>query len=179
MQLESKRLIIRDFTIEDADDLFELYKLGETSEFESWDPHSELNDSIGLTQYWVDSQTETTRTEFTLALCFEDRFIGLCGIDLGFGTETDDLRVGFLGYRIHPKFWNQGFATEASLRVIQFAFNDLELHRIHTGCTTTNLSSNRVLEKLGFRLEGTSKESFPIGNRWYDYNLYGMLNVEV
>ena len=129
MQIESNRLILRGINIEDGGDLFTLQKLDETSQFESWSPHSALEDSVGLTQYWVDSQTEMPRTEFTLALILKCEFIGLCGIDLGFGTETDDLRVGFLGYRLHPKHWNQGFATEASRRIIQFAFRDLGLHR--------------------------------------------------
>ena len=75
LRLESDRLILRDFILEDAGDLFDLYKLNETSEFESWNPHAELEDSIGLTQYWVKSQEEMPRTEFTLALVLEEQFV--------------------------------------------------------------------------------------------------------
>ena len=88
LRLESDRLILRDFILEDAGDLFDLYQLPETSEFESWNPHAELEDSIALTQYWIKSQGELPREDFTLALVLEEQFVGLCGIDLGFGTET-------------------------------------------------------------------------------------------
>jgi len=178
LHLESNRLVLRDFIADDARDLFDLYKLNETSEFESWNPHEELEVSVALTRSWVESQKAKQRMEFTLALLHEKQFVGLCGIDLGFGTETDNQKVGFLGYRLHPKYWNQGFATEASRRLIQFAFSELQLHRIHSGCSVENAASIRVIEKIGFRLEGTSRESFPIEDRWTDYNLYGMLDYE-
>ena len=179
LRLESNRLVLRDFINNDAHDLFDLYKLRETSEFESWNPHEDIEDSVALTRVWIKSLKEKPRMEFTLALLHEEQFVGLCGIDLGFGTETDDQRVGFLGYRLHPKYWNQGFATEASRRMIQFAFGDLRLHRIHSGCSVENAASIRILEKIGFRLEGTSRKSFPIEDRWTDYNLYGMLDCEI
>ncbi|TDI72695.1 MAG: N-acetyltransferase [Betaproteobacteria bacterium] len=178
VRLETTRLVLRDFNPEDSNDLFELYRLPETSEFESWGPHKNLERSMELNEYWIKCQNETPRTDYTIAISLNGKFIGLCGLELGFGTESDDRRVGFLGYRIHPEYWNQGLATEASLRILQFGFHELELHRISTGCSAQNLASVKVIKKLGFRLEGTSIKSVPIGERWTDYNLYGMLRHE-
>ncbi len=178
VRIETSRLVLREFTSRDANDLFELYRLVETSEYESWNPHQDVDESIGLLTCWIDCQQHESRCEYTLAVTLEDQFIGICGIELGFGTETDDPRVGFLGYRIHPDYWGQGFATESALGIIRFAFNDLGLHRIHSGCSSENVASRRVLEKLNFRTEGATKQSFPINERWTDYLLFGMLNHE-
>ena len=72
LRLESNRLILRDFITDDACDLFDLYKLSKTSEFESWNPHEDIEDSVALTLSWVESQKEKPRTEFTLALVHEE-----------------------------------------------------------------------------------------------------------
>ena len=178
VRIETSRLELREFAAGDARELFELYKLDETSEYESWNPHENLEDSVGLLNYWLNHQKEKPRLDYTLAVTFKDQFIGLCGVELGFGTETDDSRVGFLGYRIHPDYWNHGFATECGHGLLRFAFKELALHRIHSGCSAENIASQRVLEKLGFRVEGTTKQSFPINERWTDYQLFGMLKTE-
>lgn len=178
ISMRTGRLVLRDFVEEDAVALFELYRLPETSEFESWEPHSDIGDSEELTSYWVEQQKEVPRTDFTLAIEYNGGFVGLCGMTLGFGTETDDQRVGFLGYRIHPDYWGLGLATEASASLLNFSFSSLGLHRVHSGCCVNNAASIRVLEKLTFRREGISHKSFPIGENWFDYAHYGLLKDE-
>lgn len=175
VMLSSDRITLREFVSHDLDALFDLYRRPETSEFESWSPHKDKSESLGLLQYWLDLSYEQPRQEFTLAIEFEGRMIGLCGLERGFGTETDDPRVGFLGFRVLPEFWGRGIATEAAQLMIEFGFDQLAMHRIHAGCAASNLTSERVLLKLGFSHEGTSESSFPIGDSWADYKTFGLL----
>ncbi len=178
VHIESRRLVLRDFASSDLDGLFDLYRRDETSEFESWSPHKSIDDTRGLLAYWIDAQEQNPRTDYALAITLYGKFVGLCGIELGFGTETDDLRCGFLGYRLTPPLWGQGIATEAAGALLRFGFDVLGLHRIHTGCSESNAASIRVIEKAGFTLEGTTRKSFPIGNTWTNYHVYGMLADE-
>ena len=178
--LTSNRLQLRDFREADIPALFKLYQLPEISRFESWGPMECESQARDLVNFWIEQQSQTTRRQFTFAvtLTTSQSFIGLCGLDQGFGTETDDPRAGFVGYRYFPEYWNRGFATEALVELVRWSFEDLELHRVHSGCAVSNAASARVLEKVGMRHEGTTRQSFPMGDTWVDYLIYGLLQED-
>lgn len=54
-----------------------------------------------------------------------------------------------IGWRIASPFWNKGYATEAALAVLQFAFEKTDLQEIVSFTTSKNLASRRVMEKIG------------------------------
>lgn len=72
-----------------------------------------------------------------------------------------------LGYWIEPGSWGQGFATEAGRRMIEFAFTELGLHRLHAGVLPFNTPSARVLRRLGFRREGVLRDFYRIDGTWH------------
>lgn len=176
--IATQQLRLREFEARDLESLSELYQLEETSRYESWGSHASIDETRGLLAYWLSTQAARPRTEYNFAIDKDDRFIGLIGLELGFGTETDDPRAGFVGYRLHPECWGQGFATQALLGLLEFGFDELHLHRIHSGCVVSNAASIQVLRKAGFREEGRSRESFPIDDAWYDYLTFGVLRSE-
>ena len=62
--------------------------------------------------------------------------------------------------------WGKGFATEALSSIVNFAFEDMNLHRIHADYYEKNLASSRVFEKLGFEIEGIYKDHFLYQNTY-------------
>jgi RimJ/RimL family protein N-acetyltransferase len=60
-----------------------------------------------------------------------------------------------LGYWLGKPFWGQGYASEAALRLLEFAFHDLKLERIGAAFHQDNQPSGHVLAKLGFVPVGT------------------------
>lgn len=72
----------------------------------------------------------------------------------------------------------KGVATEAAAMIIEFGFNDLELHRIYANCAPENGSSQKVLEKLGMSFEGRMRENLLLKEGWRDSNLYSILARE-
>jgi RimJ/RimL family protein N-acetyltransferase len=60
-----------------------------------------------------------------------------------------------LGYRLAPKFWGHGYATEAGRQIAHHAFLDLEIPRLTALTHPLNLASARVAEKVGLSLAGT------------------------
>jgi ribosomal-protein-alanine N-acetyltransferase len=60
-----------------------------------------------------------------------------------------------------PAYWNKNIATEATELIIEYAFNELNLHKLHAGVCVKNIASWTVAEKLGFQLEGIRE------NVWY------------
>ena len=61
------------------------------------------------------------------------------------------------------------------MRIIEFGFVDLTLHRIEAGCAANNIGSVRVLEKAGMKREGMRRKTLPLKSGWADNYLYGIL----
>lgn len=70
----------------------------------------------------------------------------------------------------------KGYTTEALQLVVDFAFRELELHRIEAGAMLANLASIRVLEKMGFKKEGIAKENIRINGKWTDHQIVAIIN---
>jgi len=66
--------------------------------------------------------------------------------------------AGVLGFWIGTDYWSQGYATEAGRAVIRFAFEQLNLNRVHAHHMVRNPASGRVLEKLGMKREGVLRQ---------------------
>lgn len=90
--------------------------------------------------------------------------IGTCGL-----AKRDYLDEVDLGYAFLPQYWARGFATEASAGVIEYARAVLALPRLVAITTPDNVTSMRVLEKLGFRL----RNSF-VGEKAETLSLFGL-----
>ena len=73
--------------------------------------------------------------------------IGACGIAMQDGAPD-------VGYWLGVKYWNKGYATEATRAVIDFAFTELGHDSLSAGARVTNPASRRILEKCGFQWTG-------------------------
>jgi RimJ/RimL family protein N-acetyltransferase len=83
-----------------------------------------------------------------------------------------------LGYILGREHWSQGYAGEAQRRVIEFAFDDLGLHRLEADTHPQNEASLRSLERLGFRREGTLRERWIVAGEPSDSAILGLLASE-
>jgi RimJ/RimL family protein N-acetyltransferase len=80
-----------------------------------------------------------------------------------------------LGYCLNQTEWGRGYATEAARTLLQWAFDTLDLNRVQSETDTRNIASARVLEKLGFELEGTLREDCIVNGDVSDSWVYGLL----
>jgi len=79
-----------------------------------------------------------------------------------------------LGYWMGQRHAGQGTMTRAVSLVVAFAFDTLDLHRIHAAFLPFNTASRRVLEKNGFKEEGFAENYLQIDGRWADHVLFGL-----
>lgn len=85
----------------------------------------------------------------------------------------------FLGYQLDEEHTNQGYMTEATRRIVDFAFHDLQLHRIEGNVIPRNYASQAVLKKNNFFMEGLSKKYLKINGVWEDHIHYVILNEDM
>jgi RimJ/RimL family protein N-acetyltransferase len=126
----------------------------------------------------IENQNTSPRKFFQLSICplGSDEMIGDVGIRLrGLGGHETDVPQADVGYEINPKYWGQGFATEAAIPMMDIGFNSLGVYRLWSQCIAENRASARVLEKLGMRLEGRLRQHEFFKGRYWDTLIYAIL----
>ncbi|MGL4729621.1 MAG: GNAT family N-acetyltransferase [Bosea sp. (in: a-proteobacteria)] len=93
-----------------------------------------------------------------LALANKDKPDGFLGV-IGVRPGEDGQPV--LGYWVGMDHWGLGFATEAAQAMIDAAFTLTATDALHASARVINPASRRVLEKCGFRHEGSKLQSMP------------------
>jgi RimJ/RimL family protein N-acetyltransferase len=169
--LNTERLIIRKFTVYDANDLFEYLSLPDTYIFEPGNPVAKED------AYNLCAERAESNSFFAVELRGANKMIG----HLYFAqSEPFDFFTWELGYIFNPAFMNKGYCTESSKEIMKYAFNNLMAHRIEAFCNPLNVPSWHVLENIGMKREGFFKEkaffrrdsqSNPI---WHDCYAYGI-----
>ncbi len=96
------------------------------------------------------------------------------------GISVTNVRRGVaqsasLGYWIGRPYARQGFMGEALTAVLDFAFDQLGLHRVEAACLPENAASQGLLRKVGFREEGYARGYLRINGMWQDHVLFGIL----
>lgn len=80
-----------------------------------------------------------------------------------------------LGYWLGEPFWGQGIATAAIKELCAFVFHHYDVVRIYAEPFADNTGSRRVLEKAGFVLEGTLRNSVFKNGEFHDSCIYALL----
>lgn len=108
------------------------------------------------------------------AVLREGRLLGQVGL-----SEVIPHRASAtLSYWIREDEAGKGHATTAVRALLRWGFEQCGFRRIEADCHVDNVASQRVLEKLGFKREGTFRESEPLGGGWADHHVYGLLGRE-
>lgn len=99
---------------------------------------------------------------------------------VGIGIDERD-RDGVVGYWTGPDHRGRGIATRATRAICRWAIEAFELEHVTLDAAATNVGSNAVAERLGFRLEGTQRRAMRLGvsGTQVDRNLWGLLPGEL
>lgn len=128
---------------------------------------------------FVRSTARNRRRGTGLALLILDREDGQILGGTGFhGVDWADRRFE-LGYWIAPREWGKGIAAEAAYAVCREGFRTLRMHRVEARVYAFNPRSARVLQKVGFRLEGRLRQLHREGRGWADELVFGLLADEL
>ena len=87
-------------------------------------------------------------------------------------------RYSYISIAIAPQYQAQGYGTEAMLLAIDFAFNELNLHRLFLSVFSYNQPAIALYEKLGFVREGEYREHIRRDGEWHSMCFYGLLHHE-
>ena len=148
--IESGRLIIRPYTINDADTAFTMFNDPDVMAFMPNGCDKSVAETGSRIIKYIDQYKLHGYSKYVLIDKSTNEFIGDCGI-----CKIENTEINELGYRIKKSYWNKGFATEGAKSVIDYAFNILGFKEIHAIVEKENKKSVYILEnKLGFKYVG-------------------------
>lgn len=175
LPIRTDRLELRDFTIDDLDDVHRYASDPKVTNFLSWGPNTRVQTRQFITQAVLDT-VSVPRPHYELAIVDsgEGAVVGSCGL-ICRSTEDACFEVG---YCLARRVWGRGYATEVVGVLVGFGFEKLGAHRIFGQVVYENPASRRVLEKLGFRQEGRLRRSTRKFGRWRDVLIYAVLEDE-
>lgn len=161
--LETERLLLREITHDDCDELLQIW--GDAEAMRLFPKVLNRQEMIE----WIDRNLKRYENYglgvWAVILKDGQQFVGDCGLVI---QEVDGIAELEVGYHFNPKFWGQGFATEAARGCMEYAFNRLNRSRVISMIRPENISSRRVAERNGLKIE---KEVFWRGYQHYVYSI--------
>lgn len=175
-ELETERLVLREFTKSDWKAVHEYAGDPQVVRFLEWGPNN-TDETVAFLEGTIACQKERPRRiyEFAITLKSTGKLIGACGIRV----HIEDNEQADIGYCYNRQYWGQGYASEAARAVIAFGFSKLKLHRIIATCDLNNLASAAVLKKSGMRQEGHFIQERKVRGEWRDTLQFAILKDEM
>jgi ribosomal-protein-alanine N-acetyltransferase len=175
--LETDRLVLRPFEEADADPLFPHAANPNVTRFTLWEHHKTIDETLMFVRDYARCRyIEGVPEPYAIALKDDParKPVGAVGC---FWASLPN-RTMELGYWIAEPYWGKGVAAEACRAVVGYAFAACEPERMQARVIVGNAASTRVLEKLGFRYEGTLRGSLHRRGLIEDVMYYAVLRPE-
>ncbi len=177
-EIRTERLLLRPVQEKDVPVIFKLTRDNhELTKFLTWNPPKALEDTRRAFSHLTERME---RGELVRWGIFENKkFAGIVSIEDIVHTQRAWQRdSGELGYWLAEPFRGRGIMTEAARAAVTFGFESLKLHKIKACCICENEDSRHVLEHIGFRLVGTTREDGFRHGQWWDHFLFEMTASE-
>lgn len=145
--LKTERLVIRPWTLDDVDDLYEYASVDGVGQMAGWTPHKDKEESLNILKMFIEEKK-------VLAITYNGKVIGSFGIEKY--NEKDlpefDSKLGReIGYVLSKDYWGRGLMPEAIMEVVKYLFEVEKLDFIVCGHFIENYQSQRAQEKCGFK----------------------------
>ena len=147
MILQTERLLLRPWRLDDAFSLYKYAKDDRVGPIAGWPIHKSVVESAEIIE-------NVLSRPHIYAICLKEDNVAIGSIGLMRGKDSHE-ELGKdeaeIGYWIGFPFWGQGLIPEATNELVRHAFEDMELSRIWCSHFEENYNSKRVQEKCGFK----------------------------
>lgn len=153
MILETERLILRPWSEDDAEALYEYAKHPEVGPIAGWPIHTSVENSRDIIR-----EVLSAPGIYAVVLKDENKPVGSVGLTIGEASNLDIPDTeGEIGYWIGVPYWGQGLIPEAVRELMRYGFETLHMEKLWCGYFDGNIKSKRAQEKCGFRYHHTNE----------------------
>jgi RimJ/RimL family protein N-acetyltransferase len=176
IELDTERLLLRPFRDADLDRLAEYQAMPEVALYMYWEPSSRPEVKAMMAR-WMEA-TRLEQDDDVVTLAVERREDGLLLGSVTIFLRSAEFRQVEVGYVFHPDAGGQGYATEATRALIDYAFDALGAHRVFARTDARNTPSAALLLRLGMREEAHFREAKILKGDWGDELVFAVLDRE-
>lgn len=154
--IETERLILRRFSIDDAEAMFRNWASDdEVTKFLTWPTHTDVSVSKAVINSWVELYQKPSHYSWAIVLKEIGEHIGSTAVV----KQDVDMNMVHIGYCIGRNWWHKGYTSEALNRLVEFFFEEVGVHRIESRHDPRNPNSGKVMQKAGLQFEGIMRKS--------------------
>ncbi len=154
--LETKRLILRRFELDDAEAMYHNWANDpKVTKYLTWPPHTDVSVSKAVINSWIPLYEKSDYYSWAIVLKDLDEPIGSIA-----AVKVDDtIEMVHIGYAIGLQWWHKGYTSEALAQLVRFFFEEVGANRIESRHDPCNPNSSKVMLKCGLKYEGTLRQS--------------------
>lgn len=172
-RLTTKRLVLRPWRVEDADELIQAYGDAEVMQFWNTPPIATTGDMVAQIERSLRLHSNRNAT-WVLTTKSEQRVVGTFGYH---HRERLNQRLE-IAYILARPYWRQGLMLEAGSALLEYFFSELNVHRAEALINPQNIASQALVLRLGFACEsGPLRDRLRVGEGWADVKMYSLLAV--
>ena len=151
-RLETERLLLRRFEMDDADAMFTNWASDhEVTKYLTWPTHTSVAVSSAVLRDWTANYEQPDYYQWAIVWKGSGEPIGSIAVV----SQNDKVGKAEVGYCIGRSWWHRGITAEALQAVIKFLINEVGMQRVSARHDPRNANSGAVMRKCGMRYEGT------------------------
>lgn len=172
VKIETERLILREFVMDDTEAAFRNWNSdSKVTEFLCWSTVDDISESEKIMRSRVDRYTDKSFYQWAIVPKDFGEPIGTISV-VDMDERTEKVQIG---YCIGSKWWGQGYTSEAFSAIIPFFFQEVKAKRIEAQHDPNNPNSGSVMKKCGLQYEGTLRKADWNNKGIVDACIYGLL----
>lgn len=173
--IETNRLILRRFTVDDAQDMFDNWASNDNvTKYLTWPTHKSVETTKKVLSEWAESYKDEKTYHWAIVLKDTNKVIG----DISTPKIDEECLTAELGWCMSEEYWGQGIMPEAALAVRDYLFDEAGFNRIAAIHDINNTKSGRVMQKIGMKYEGTKRQASKNNQGICDICLYAILKED-
>jgi ribosomal-protein-alanine N-acetyltransferase len=173
-ELESERLIFREVTSADVEEIFNIYSDSEVAKYDWYIPIATKDDALSIINRYSREFGNKEEITWGIARKSDNKIIGYCNL----GSFNDESLRSEIGYGFNRNEWNKGYATEAIKVLVKFGFEIMDFNRIEATVTLGNDASVKALKKANFIQEGIVRERTIMKGKFEDDVILAILRKD-
>ena len=167
--IETERLILRELRLSDLNGMFELDSNPEVHKYLGNKPVKTKKESVKMIESVINQYKERGIGRWAAIEKSSGEFIGWSGLRLNNEYKMNGFTEYYdVGYRLIPRFWGKGYATESGKAAVDYGFDILKLPALYATTELNNEASHNALLKIGLKyIEDFYSEEWKLNMRWY------------
>lgn len=174
--LETERVLLREITEQDFEFILELEAINESYKYEM-EGKPKKGKVIESCKYYIEAVKKLPEEGAVKFIVCNKKGEKMGAVSVWCNWEKT--KEWEIGYKFFKEYWGNGYASEAAVKVVDFAFNELSIHKLMAFINYENKNSAALAKRIGMVQEGHMREARLIEGKWNDELVFTLLKADL